>query len=109
MQIEILVDAGEFWPRLKEDIRTARERVYLQALSFEGDRVGEEVAGALSACTAADRRVIADDFYTKHRINDNFLHNPKHWFERHLWRERDATLAMMRGLEQRRRPNGPSL
>jgi cardiolipin synthase len=35
-----------------------------------------------------------------HRINDNFLHNPKHWFDRETWGERDETLAMLKGLEE---------
>ncbi|MDH3214922.1 MAG: phosphatidylserine/phosphatidylglycerophosphate/cardiolipin synthase family protein [Candidatus Krumholzibacteria bacterium] len=98
MKTQIQVDADEFWPSLQSDIRSARAHVYLQTLSFEGDTVGKGLAQELTACGAADRRIIADEFYTKHRINDNFLHNPKHWFDRELRKERDDTLAMIADL-----------
>lgn len=98
--MQIQIDATEFWPSLREDIRSAKEYVYLQTLSFEGDSVGKELASELSACKADDRRVVVDEFYTKHRINDHFLHNPKRWFGgSEFHEERDKTLAMMRGLE----------
>lgn len=99
-QITIQVDAEEFWPSLQNDIRSAQDYVYLQTMSFEGDSVGEALAGELIGSGAADRRVIADEFYTIHRINDNFLHNPKHWFDRDIRDERDRTLAMHASLER---------
>ncbi len=98
-RMQILIDATEFWPSLQNDIRSAKEYVYLQTLSFEGDSVGKKLAKEFSACTAADRRVVVDEFYAIHRINDHFLHNPKHWFYKEIWEERDETLAMLRGLE----------
>ncbi len=100
-RIQILIDATEFWPSLQKDIRSAKEYVYLQTLSFEGDSAGKGLARELSACKAPDRRVVADEFYTKHRINDHFLHNPKRWFggQKEFLPERDETLAMQRGLE----------
>jgi len=100
-RMQIQIDAAEFWPSLQEDIRSAREYVYLQTLSFEGDRVGKDLAAELSACKAPDRRVVVDEFYTIHRINDHFLHNPKRWFGGHseFLAERDETLAMLGRLE----------
>ncbi len=100
-KIQIQVDADEFWPSLKKDIRSAKECVYVQTLSFEGDSVGEALAEELSSSSAPDRRVIVDEFYTLHRINDNFLHNPKHWFDTGLRKERDKTRAMHGALEKK--------
>jgi cardiolipin synthase len=99
MRIQIQVDADEFWPSLQRDIKEARDYVFLQSLSFEGDSVGRAVANELLESKAKDRRVIADEFYTVHRINDHYLHNPKHWFRKDLRLERAATLQMMRNLE----------
>ena len=42
--IQIQVDAGEFWPSLQDDIRSAKDYVYLQTMSFEGDSVGQGLA-----------------------------------------------------------------
>ena len=97
--IQLQVDASEFWPSLQRDIREAKDYVYIQAMSFEGDRVGKALAAELTACAAADRRVIADEFYTVRRINDHFLHNPKHWFNKAIWQEREDTLAMLEQLK----------
>jgi cardiolipin synthase A/B len=97
-RIQLQIDASEFWPSLQRDIREATEYVYIQSMSFEADRVGKALAAELTACRAADRRIIADEFYTVRRINDNFLHNPKHWFNKAVWQERDDTLAMLEQL-----------
>jgi cardiolipin synthase len=112
---QIQVDAEEFWPSLRSDILSAREHVYVQTLSFEGDSVGEALADALSSSSAPDRRVVVDEFYTLHRINDNFLHSPLHWFNTSLREERDKTLAMHAALVKKgigvrlANPSGPIL
>lgn len=115
MRIQIQVDAEEFWPSLQDDIRTAKEYVYVQALSFEGDRVGKALSQAMTDARVPDRRIIADEFYTKHCINDKFLYNPKHWFNSDVRRDRKETLQMIEALESREvrvklaNPSGPLL
>ncbi len=99
MQIQILVDSGEFWQSLKEDIRRAKQHIYVQTLSFEGDRVGSGLVQSLISSGAADRRVLADDFFTRHRINDKLLCNPKNWFDASLRKERDETFSLVDVLE----------
>lgn len=98
-RIRLQIDASEFWPSLQRDIREAKEYVYIQSMSLEADSVGKALAAELIACRAGDRRVIADEFYTVRRINDNFLHNPKHWFNKAVWQERNDTLAMLKRLD----------
>ncbi len=95
MRIQIQVDAEEFWPSLQSDVRAARDYVYIQTLSFEGDGVGKAVSKCLTDCAAPDRRIIADEFFTKHRINDKYLRNPRNWFDTEIRAERDETLRMM--------------
>jgi cardiolipin synthase A/B len=66
------VGATAFWREAARDIAAARSRVLVQAMTFEGDSVGQAVAGCLSEAGAADRRVLVDD-YTRHVINDRLI------------------------------------
>jgi cardiolipin synthase len=71
-QYELLVGSGAFWERAQVDIQAARSRVLVQAMTFEGDAAGLSVAATIQSSTAADRRVLVDD-YSRHVINDSFL------------------------------------
>ncbi len=99
MKLELLQDAAEFWPRARADILAARERVYVQALTFEGDAAGRGVAAALAACPAADRRVIVDCF-TRHVVSDRLVWLPGNLLDRALREEVTATETMRRELER---------
>ncbi|HEX9189721.1 MAG TPA: phospholipase D-like domain-containing protein, partial [Vicinamibacteria bacterium] len=99
MKLELLLDAAEFWPRAAADLRGARERVYVQALTFEGDASGQQVAAALAASPAPDRRVLVDRF-TRYVISDRLVHHPKSLLDRALRAEVRATRRMFRDLGQ---------
>jgi cardiolipin synthase len=99
VKLELLLDAAEFWPRAKPDILGARERVYAQALSFEGDTAGREVAAALTASPAADRRVLVDCF-TKHVVSDRLVWRPRNLLDPVLREEVHATRRMRHDLER---------
>jgi cardiolipin synthase A/B len=98
MEAEILVDAAEFWPRLKADLSAARRRIYVQTLSFEGDDAGLALAAALRQASAPDRRVVVDA-YTKYVISDRLIHSPANRADRGLRAEVQATRGMMRDLK----------
>ena len=66
------IGAPEFWARAREDIAAARHRLFVQAMTFEGDRAGKAVAEAIAASPAVDRRVLVDG-YTRVNINDTRL------------------------------------
>lgn len=83
-----------FWARAAEDIAQARRRVLVQAMTFEGDAAGRQVAAAIAASAAADRRVLVDD-YTRHVINDTFLTRSR---DLALHAEAAATWAMFERL-----------
>ncbi|MDD4050651.1 MAG: phosphatidylserine/phosphatidylglycerophosphate/cardiolipin synthase family protein [candidate division Zixibacteria bacterium] len=114
MQIDLLVDSGEFWLRLAADIAAARARVYVQTLSFEGDAAGTRLAEAMTASPAADKRIIVDS-YTKYVLSDKFLYTPGNLFDSELRRENKATVAMIADLNARNvavrfvNPVGPML
>jgi len=93
------VDSTEFWPRLVADISGARHRVLIQTLSFEGDSVGLNLAAQLEQSKAPDRRLLVDAF-TRVILNDQFLLDPRVWFERPLMDERERTRGLVRRLER---------
>ncbi len=71
-RFELYVGSDNFWARAAHDIKNARHRVLIQAMTFEGDAAGRGVAHAIAESEAADRRVLVDD-YTRHVLNDTFL------------------------------------
>ncbi len=92
--IDLLVDSAAFWERLKSDIAGASKRIYVQTLSFEGDRAGRMLADSMTASRATDKRIIVD-YYTKYVLSDKFRYSPKNWFDRELKSEYRATMQMM--------------
>jgi len=91
--LELLVGADAFWRRARQDIGLARRRVYVQAMTFEGDAAGRPVASAVGASAAADRRVLIDS-YSRHVINDRFVHAPASLLDPELRAEARSTRAM---------------
>ena len=114
MTLELLVDAPDFWRRLAGDIRDARTRVFVQTLSFEGDDAGLGLAAALLERPELDRRVLVDSF-TRHFINDHFIHAPRNARNVELQAEVRRTRQMLadmacRGVGVRfTNPTGPLL
>jgi cardiolipin synthase len=92
---KLAVGSGEFWDLARADIAAAQRRVLIQAMTWEGDAAGLQVAEAIGASGAADRRVLVDD-YTSHNINDTMLlfsQAPA------LMEEQSSTLAMFSRLK----------
>jgi cardiolipin synthase len=85
MDIELLVDAPEFWSRLKDDLRRAERSAYIQTFTFEGDRVGVALGRALHDCPAADRRLLVDRYSLLYH-SDRIVPGPA-WLERSFRRE----------------------
>lgn len=97
--MRLCLGGAEFWTHLERDIRAARDYVYLQTLSFEGDAAGLGLAEALLACEAPRKRVIADAV-TKYLINDRFIGLPRARRDPALQREVAATGEMCDRLER---------
>jgi len=92
--IELLVDSGDYFRRMKEDVASARSYVLAQALSFEGDAVGLAMGDLMLASMAPDRRVVIDSF-TRHVVNDRLVWTPKNLLDRGLRAEVRETRAMI--------------
>lgn len=97
MSIQLQVDSEEFWTSLAADIAQAQDYIYVQTLSFEGDRAGTGLAKALLAAAAKDKRIAVDSF-SKIIINDKFINAPTHIGDRELHQEVAATAQMMQEL-----------
>src|SRR5439155_11017959 len=96
--MQLLVNFSEFWSRLSEDIRLARQSIFIQTFAFEGDNVGKQLAEALLSSTAHDRRILADSF-TRVVLSDRFRYSPVNIFDPSLRREASDTSAMMSRLK----------
>src|SRR5215510_3490247 len=94
MSVELLIDFQDFWTRLRRDISTARDSVFLQTFAFEGDSVGQQLSAALLASPAPDKRVLADSF-TRFVLSDRLKYSPMNLLDSELRRESRETSAMM--------------
>ncbi len=97
--MDFLTSADDFMASARQDLRTAKVRALVQAMTFEGDAAGEQCAQALEACAAVDRRLLFDA-YSLVVVSDRWIINPRHLRSRIVQRERDETLGMMHRLEQ---------
>ncbi|MGA0602085.1 phospholipase D-like domain-containing protein [Caulobacter sp. KR2-114] len=97
MHFELLVGADAFWKRAAEDFAQSRRRLFVQAMTFEGDAAGLKVAAGIAASGAADRRVLVDE-YTLHMISDRSVHAKSSKADPAFQAEVAATHQMFRSL-----------
>lgn len=93
----LLVGSGAFWRQAEQDIRAARTRVHVQAMTFEADAAGAAVARAIAASPARDRRVVVDDF-TSYVVSDSFVYSPRYLLDSGFRTEVRDTRVMFRNL-----------
>ena len=98
MLTEILIDFDEFWTRLREDIRTARQSILVQTLAFEGDAIGKLLADSLLSAPAADKRILADSF-TRIVLSDKFRFSPRNLINAELRQEARETSSLLKKLK----------
>jgi cardiolipin synthase len=92
-QLELLVGAQAFWRRAAADFARASRRLLVQAMTFEGDSVGQMAAAAIAGSPARDRRVLVDA-YSRVVVSDRWVASG----DAEIRREARATDAMFRGL-----------
>ncbi len=90
MSFQLLVDSNEFAARLLQDISGARDRIYVQAMTFDADRSGLPVAHAIMDAAAPDRRVLIDTV-SRYIVSDRFIYYPQNWGDPVLRREWQST------------------
>lgn len=92
--IELIVDSGDFFARMAQDVKSAGNYVLTQALTFEGDATGLAMSQLLLSSNALDRRVIIDSF-TRHVVNDRLVWAPGSLLDRTLQAEVRETKQMI--------------
>jgi cardiolipin synthase len=95
----LLVGSDAFRRQAQADMTSARRRLYVQAMTFEGDAAGASVCGPILASPAADRRVLVDD-YTRFVVSDRFVYSPHYLLDRDFRAEVKATRAMFDSMVQ---------
>ena len=95
--IELLVDSNEFMERLESDLASARDHVYIQTMSFEGDTAGKRLAVLLKSSSAPDKKLLVDD-YSRFVVNDKFKFFPKYWRDRDVRYELERTESLLSDL-----------
>ena len=95
----LLVGSEEFLTALEADTAAARERVWLQTLSFEGDTAGQRLAQLLRETKAPDKRILVDEF-TRFVQNDRFLFSPRSMRDGELQKEVNETYRLLRELTE---------
>lgn len=95
MHIDILVDSTAFMRAFLQDVRSAKKRIYVQAMTFEADDSGMKVWNAIRNAPAKDKRVLVDS-YTKVMVSDRFVYSPSNWRDPKFRREVRATQKLFR-------------
>lgn len=96
--VSFLFGGDAFWQALENDLWSARQEIFAQTLSFEGDTAGRALAESMAASQAKDRRLLVDDF-SRFVLSDRPLYSPKGFFDFSRRAERRATQALLRELE----------
>lgn len=100
MKANILVDSEEFWFSFKEDLLSAKDSIYIQTLSFEGDSVGKRLVNFLMHSSAPDKRVIMDST-TMFKISDKFLFSPKNLIHSDIRSEVKETRELIQKMREK--------
>ncbi len=98
MPTELLVNFNEFWTRLRADICSANESVFIQTFALEGDSIGKQLTEVLLASPAKDKRILADSF-TRIVLSDRLRYAPANLFDPRLKQEARETDLMRAELE----------
>ncbi|MHB1382417.1 MAG: phospholipase D-like domain-containing protein [Thermoleophilia bacterium] len=99
MKTEVLVGSDDFFARLREDIRGARNNVYIQAMTFEADAAGLSICDELRRSPAKDIRVLVDE-YIRLVMSDSCVFAPLNIFDRALRRESRETRKLFADLNR---------
>ena len=88
--VKCIPSALDFFDQLRNDISVAKDRVWIQCMSFEGDAIGQQLTEALISSPASDKRLMVDS-YSKLVHNDTVLAFPTAWINIPLLKERYQT------------------
>lgn len=91
---QVLVDSEAFKVRFEALAAKAQKSIYIQAMSFEGDSVGEWLIDTLMASPAKDIQLCLDS-YSKFVINDRFIYSLGYFKDEAFRKEVKNTAAII--------------
>ena len=91
----MLVDSTEFMDDLEKRIGDAKDRVLVQAMTFEADTAGMKLFKALKDSTATEKALCVDA-YSKVNINDGWAYDWRYLFNLDHRREVDKTREILK-------------
>ncbi|MEP2024033.1 MAG: phosphatidylserine/phosphatidylglycerophosphate/cardiolipin synthase family protein [Reichenbachiella sp.] len=96
---QVLVDSDAFKNRFESLAAKAQKSIYIQAMSFEGDSVGEWLIDTLIASPANDIQLCLDS-YSKFVINDRFIYSLGYFKDEAFRKEVKNTSAIIKKARQ---------
>ena len=91
---QVLVDSDAFKERFEVLAAQAQKSIYIQAMSFEGDSVGEWLINTLMTSPAKDIQLCLDS-YSKFVINDQFIYSGAYFRDEAFREEVKNTAAII--------------
>ena len=82
----VYMDSNAFFEQLTADVQKAKQSIRIQCMSFEADKVGTKLIELLGSKPTLERILLIDD-YSRHVVNDTFLHAPQGWINKNNARE----------------------
>lgn len=92
----LLIDADEFKSDVEETIRSAKHRIWVQAMTFEYDAVGHWLLDQMRQSPATDK-VLCIDAYSLMNVNDGWAFGWRYWRSSTYRAEVNATRAYLKG------------
>lgn len=96
----LLIDAEEFKAEVEARINSAKDRVYVQAMTFEMDGAGKWLLEFLRKSNAKEK-ILSIDAYSLFNINDGWVFGKRYWTTPDYKKEVDETRHFLKsgGLE----------
>lgn len=85
-QSKLLVGADEFKNDFESMARSSKRRLFVQAMTLEGDRAGEWLIETVISSNARHRMIVFDD-YSNVVVNDTMVYGPRGLFNRNIKKE----------------------
>ena len=97
--MRVLVGASKFLKALDGRAAGAKNSLYIQAMTFEGDEAGKALIDLMIASSAKDKRLIIDSF-SKVVVSDHFVFSPKYLTNRSFRNEVKNTKTLLQKAER---------
>ncbi len=95
MSSKVLLGAQSFMEDFNEKAQEAKNSIYVQAMTFEGDAAGEQLIDIMLRAPAKDKKLLVDN-YSNAVINDSFIISPKYLRDKAFREEITNTKAIIK-------------